>query len=373
MRKVSIGHLVFEVHPLGQPTLEAAFDRLYESVLGAGTKPQLDDEFRSAASQYFDSYIGSVNAPAAHDHYFYGFAPFWNIFRSNWRFDLAEEIWRIALDPAQEWERTHSGQLIDKGLPYYFWATTALLLGRIDTGYVLAHQAAEEDRRTSSSGFSYPDTPAYALVSLNYDKDDQAFKVWVDEQASFFKGFITDYSNLYGRPFSIDDVRDKFLRNPPNHEVVFLLTYTIARLKGISEIPVDAKRNLFVGQLQLNLLFDLLLVIDDAIKQKNSSKWKFVDHATYLLDHAGRAFRQLGTANAQFDLSFGGRMTDALDGRLIINGRTLDRLQCDVAIAYVLRNRGAHNIESESVIWNDFDRIQRAVFRTFCATVDYLY
>ena len=66
-------------------------------------------------------------------------------------------------------------------------------------------------------------------------------------------------------------------------------------------------------------------------------------------------------------------MTDALDRKLAINGRVLDRLQCDVAIAYGLRNRGAHKIESEPVIWNDFDRIQRAVFRTFCATIDYLY
>ena len=66
-------------------------------------------------------------------------------------------------------------------------------------------------------------------------------------------------------------------------------------------------------------------------------------------------------------------MTDALDRKLAINRRVLDRLQCDVAIAYGLRNRGAHKIESESVIWNDFDRIQRALFRTFCATIDYLY
>jgi hypothetical protein len=353
--------------------MEAAFDRLYEKVIVAGADPQLDVEFRAAASEYFNSYIGSVDAPAAHDHFFYGFSPLWIHFRSSWRVDLAEEIWRIALDPAQEWERTHSGNLIDKGVPYYYWAMTALLLGRIDRGYVLAHQAAEEDRRTSSSGFSYPDTPAYALVSLNYDKDDQAFKVWVDEQASFLKGVITDYSNVYGRSFNIDDIRNKFLRNPPNHEVIFLLTYTIARLKEISEIPVDAKRNLFVGQLQLNLLFDLLLVIGDAIKQKNSSKWKFVDHATYLLDHAGRALRQLGVANAQFETGFGSCMADALDGRLIINGKILDRLQCDIAIAYVLRNRAAHNIGSESVIWNEFDRIQGAVFRTFCATIDYLY
>jgi hypothetical protein len=352
--------------------MDAAFDLLYEKVIAAGAQPRLNIGFRAAASQYFDSVIGSVHAPAAHDHYFYAFSPLWVHFRNTWRFDWAEEIWRTALDPAQEWERTHPGQQIDKGVPYYFWAMTALLRGSIDSGYVLAHQAAEEDSRTSS-GLKYPDTPAYALVSLNYDKDDQAFKGWIDEQANFFKGFITDYGYVHGRSFGIDDVRDKFLRNPPNHDVVFLLTYTIARLKEISEIPVEVKRNLFAGQLQLNLLFDLLLVIDNAIRQRNSSRWKFLHHATYLLHHAGHALPELGDVNGQFDRNFGACTTDALDGRLIINGRALDRLQCDVAIAYGLRNRGAHHVESESVIWNDFDRIQRAVFRTFCATVDYLY
>jgi hypothetical protein len=278
----------------------------------------------------------------------------------------------MALNPALEWEGTHPGQQIDKGVPYYFWAIAALLRGSIDGGYVLAHQAAEEDSRTSS-GLKYPDTPAYALVSLNYDKVDQAFKSWVDEQADFFKVFITDYSNVHGRSFSIDGVRDRFLRNPPNHALVFLLTHTIARLKEMSEIPDEAKRNQFVGQLQLNILFDLLLVIDNAIKEKNPSQWQFVDHGTYLLNRAGHALPQLGELSPRFKNNFGACMTDALDGTLTINGRILDSLQCDVAIAYALRNRGAHHIKSESVIWNNFDRIQRAVFRTFCATIDHLY
>lgn len=352
--------------------MEAAFDRLYETVIIAGAQPQLDSEFRAAAYEYFDSYTNSPDAPAAHDHYFYGFSPLWAYFRGKGRLDLAEGIWQMALDPAREWEGMHSDRQIDKGVPYYFWAIAALLRGSIDSGYVLAHQAAEEDSRTSS-GLKYPDTPAYALVSLNYDKVNQAFKGWVDEQVSFFKVFITDYSKVYGRAFSVHDVRDKFLRNPPNHDVVFLLTYTLARLKVMSEMPVGAKRNQFVGQLQLNLLFELLLVIDNAIRQKNLSKWQFVDHGTYLLLHAGHPLPQLGELSAQFKSNFGPCMTDALDAKLAINGRVLDRLQCDVAIAYGLRNRGAHNIESESVIWNDFERIQKAVFRTLCATIDHLY
>jgi hypothetical protein len=52
---------------------------------------------------------------------------------------------------------------------------------------------------------------------------------------------------------------------------------------------------------------------------------------------------------------------------------TLDRLQCDVALAYGLRNHGAHNTGTAPTIWNRFPDVQQAVFRVLCATVDYLY
>jgi hypothetical protein len=154
---------------------------------------------------------------------------------------------------------------------------------------------------------------------------------------------------------------------------VFLLTYALARLKEVSELSADAKQNAFVGQLQFKLLFDLLLVIDNAVKQKNSSKEKFVDHAIFLLDRAGHSLPKLGDINGDFRSNFGGCMKNALDGKLVMKGKALDSLQCDIAVAYGLRNRLAHRIESHPVIWKDFDRIQRAVFRTFCATLDYLY
>ena len=52
---------------------------------------------------------------------------------------------------------------------------------------------------------------------------------------------------------------------------------------------------------------------------------------------------------------------------------TLDRLQCDVALAYGLRNHGAHNTGTAPTIWNRFPDVQQAVFRVLCATVDDLY
>jgi hypothetical protein len=250
---------------------------------------------------------------------------------------------------------------------------TTLLRGNLDRGYVLMHQAFQEDALTS--GQQTPDTPAYALVSLNYEKPAQAFQSWVLEQASFFEGFVDDYAATHHRPLTIDDVRLKFLRNLPIIETVFLLTFTVARLKEISGLPDPATRNPFAGQVQMNLLFDLLLVVDNAIKHKSSAQWKFIHHAKHLLHHAGHPLiqKQLQEVSRQFTKDFDATLKAALDGTLTVNSLVLDRLQCDVAVANGLRNRGAHEIEAVSTIWNDFNRVQRAVFRTLFATIDHLY
>lgn len=170
-------------------------------------------------------------------------------------------------------------------------------------------------------------------------------------------------------------MRRRFLCSPPSTDAVFLLTYTIARLREVERLPDQAKRNPFVGQAQLNLLFDLLLVIDTAIKEKNSTERNFFSHALYLLDRAGHQLtqEQLAEVNHQFNDNFEATLGAALGGTLTLQSLILDRLQCDVALAYGLRNRGAHNIETVPTIWNDFDPVQNTVFRTLCATIDFLY
>lgn len=367
-RKVLIGDKVEIITSrLGQP-MDEAFDRLYAAFFGKA--PMLGDEFQVAALQYLDTHSGDATA---HDRYFNCFTVIWNPLVSAGRLDLAENLWTFALGPVQHWEQAHPGQLVHKGTPYYFWAMTTLLCGNLDRGYVLMHQAFQEDALTS--GQQTPDTPAYALVSLNYEQPAQAFQSWVLEQASFFEGLVDDYATTHHRPLTIDDVRLKFLRKLPIIETVFLLTFTVARLKEISSLPDPARRNPFAGQVQMNLLFDLLLVVDNAIKHKNPAQWKFIHHAKHLLHCAGHglALNQLQEVNRQFDDDFNATLKAALDGTLTVHSIVLDRLQCDVAVAYGLRNRGAHEIETVSTIWNDFDRVLRAVFRTLCATIDHLY
>ena len=155
-----------------------------------------------------------------------------------------------------------------------------------------------------------------------------------------------------------------------------MLTYTVARLRNIAGLPSHAITNQFAGQLQLNLLFDIALVIDSAVATKNPNQWKFSQHAARLLTAAGQplSIQQLGTINGQFENNFDQTLAQALDGILTIQpGAPLTRLQCDIALAYGVRNYGAHNTGAAPTVWNRFADLQRALFRTFCATIDYLY
>ena len=240
------------------------------------------DEFAGVAMKFFDESAGDT---VAHDWYFGNFGGIWLDVMETGAFSRGESVWEQALRVATQWEQAHPSQALHKGTGYYFWAMTALLKGVIDRGYLLIHQAVVEDARRS--GQPTPDTPAYALVSLNYEKVDQAFRQWVIEQAAFFDGHVENYATTYSRQFTIDDVKRRFLDAPPDIEIVFLLTYTIARLKKLLEMPEHAINNPFAGQLQINLLFDLTLVIDNSIKSRSRSGASFIDHAEDLLDAAG--------------------------------------------------------------------------------------
>jgi hypothetical protein len=348
------------------PEMDAAFDRFYPELVNGVLS--LTTEFNDSAHKYLDS---TGSDPAATDRFFNCFTPIWNLYLQFGRLDLTQRLWPLALQPVEQWEDTH--HRVHKGTAYYFWAMSSLLEGNIDRGYVLAHQAVEEDSLTH--GRPNPDTPAFALVSLNFDKPDQAFRPWVQDQAKYFDGFVTDYRAEHGRGFTMEDLKRKFLSNPPSIDLIFSLTHAVARLKEIYGLPQPAKQSSFVAQIHLNLLFDLLLVIDNAIQAKNPTKWKFSEHARFLLDQSGDrlALADFDAVHGQFKSDFNAALLLAIQGNLASRSTVLSRAQCDVVIAYELRNRGAHDVEAVPTITSNLDAVQRAVFRAFCRAIDFLF
>jgi hypothetical protein len=376
LRTITVGQRPISIEALAEP-MDQVFSQLHKAYFlnerfcplsKVPRQAPWYQEFSAAALQFFDN-----NAPSV-ESYFINFTALWKMMLYTGRLQHADILWQTALEPALEWERQHDGKRIHKGTPYYFWAMTALLRGDTDRGFLLAHQALDEDQR--STGKKTPDLPAYALVSLNFTKDEQAFKHWVEEQADYFDAFIRNYAITYKRTFTILDVKRRFFEAPPNIDAVFLLVYTIVRCRKIAELPGPVTGNSFAGQLQINLLFDITLVIDAAIKVKEPALY-FSALANHLLAKTGHPTwtpEQLGKINKQFKDNFEKAVEAAIDGTLIANNAIqLDRLQCDVALAYGIRNRGAHEIATSSVIRNRFREIQEVLFRVLCVAIEYLY
>jgi hypothetical protein len=105
------------------------------------------------------------------------------------------------------------------------------------------------------------------------------------------------------------------------------------------------------------------LVIDAVIKAKNTATWQFIDHAEYLLTTAGHALnnQELGDINGLFQNNFDNTVRAALDGTLTLPAKNLDRLQCDIALAYGLRNYGAHNTGTASTVYSRFSEVEHPV------------
>jgi hypothetical protein len=364
-RLLIIGGKEIVTGTLGSP-LDQVFDQLHNAYFGNGALPW--DTLLAAALQYFDK----NPLAAAHDAFFSTFTIVWQSLLDSGRFDLAEHIWERALEPAHAWEHLHQGQTVHKGTPYYFWGMTALLRGDIDRGYFLIHRSFEEDILTS--GQKRPDTPGYALVTLNDGKVEQAFRPWVIDQASFFEALMVNYNKTHGRNLTKDDVKRRFI-DISEIDTVFLLTYTLARLIKLVRLPSELLGNVFAAQVEANLLFDIALVIDAAIKVKNPGQWQFIGHAEHLLAASAHSLsiHHLKDINGQFEKKFEATLQSALGGTLRIGAVALDRFQCDVALTYGLRNRGAHNIQSVGTISSSFSQVYEAAFRVLFSTIDYLY
>jgi hypothetical protein len=368
-RMINAGGKQFELNALGQP-LDEVFDRLYDKWFSDGTLTW--DGLDSAAKEFFSK---NPSDSSAHDAFFGNCTIIWSYFCNSAQYAAAEHVWERVLQSALQWEHEHNPLKLHKGTAYYFWGMTVLLRGDIDWGYLLMHQALEEDVRTSNQPL--PNTPGLALLTLNDDQMNQAFRSWVLGQARLLdQDLISNYATMHQRSLSLAQVKQRFLQAPPDIETIFLLAYTLARLMWLEGRPSHTTKNRFAGQLQLSILFDTTLVIDAAIYAKNPATWRFAHHVERLLTVAGHRLtqKQLGRINRQFDNDFDMTVQAALNGALTPEPHTvLTRLQCDVALTYGLRNWRAHNVGSASIIWMRFPEVYRAVFRTLLATIDYLY
>ena len=351
------------------PNLDAEFDRFYQSIFAP---PQPDaSAFDAAASHFFD--LEAASAEAA-DAFFNNFTPLWRLLLDQGRFFDASSLWDWALRPASDWE-TRNQRRLHKGGAFYYAGMTAILSRDIDGGYLFMHRALEED--LASHGVFSPTTPAYSLVTMDSSRVDQAFGSWVSAKAEFVSAELGSYRAAYGRGLDFAALHARFLARPDLRDAAFLFSYSVARLLRICQIGPETFSSAFGGQLAVNLLFDVALVVDALVRPLvPATQWRFIDLAYALSSNAGLGLsrQNLEEIRRLFVSDFNGTVVKCLDRTMALsNGTTLSRPASNLALAYGCRNRGAHDVSSVTAFRERFDDARAALLHTVFLAVEVLH
>lgn len=361
-----VGNVSLSISSLS-PEMDEAFVRLYASRLGGGIL--FPTAFDSAAT----AFLGCTTDFALHDLYFSNFTPLWNIHLRAGDLRNAESIWPWALRPAQSLE-AGGGRRIHKGSAYYFWGMTVLLAEQIDRGYLLMHRGIQEDVITH--GVFNPQTPGFALATLDDQKPDQAFRSWVQQQASALTARIDRYNTRHRRAFDLLSLRTRLLAIPDFREAAFLFSYALARSKQLLALPEPLWQGPFPAQVAFDVIFDFCLVVDAAIHYKNPGTHHFIVDAAHLAQRAGIALSQqdMGLFNKMFQADFKNTLLSVLQESQALPGQPpATGLAAALLATYGCRNRGAHSVSFFDLDSNTFDALVDRLVHTLCLAVETFY
>jgi len=364
-----IGEQMLQIENLGE-SMNSQFLRLHESHF-SGRGFDLT-KFRNEVLNFFDQSDGNYHA---HDGFFNNFTIIWRFFLNQGRFKNAEHLWDLSLNIAYEWENKNQNKRIHKGTPYYFWGVTCILNGDLEKGFLLMHQALGEDKRKHQT--NTPKTPAYSFVTLDYEKQDQFFRPKVVEIAKFVDEKLNIYRSSRGGTLTLPDFKSKFLEESALQEVVFYFIFELFRLKKLlAEIDQRLTQNVFSSLLQANTIFTLCLIIDNVFKQKNPSQWKFSDYLKFLSSKSSLNFNdpKIRELNSAFNNDFSNMLQNLLSSQYQFqDGTTPQPIEEDLAITYGFRNFGAHKVEGQPVVYQNFDEISRRILNALFFSVEKLY
>ena len=268
-----------------------------------------------------------------------------------------------------DWESNNKPTKIHKGTPYYFLGVSAILNNELETGFLAMHQAMKEDER--HSGGRRPEAPAYWFTIIDSSHQNQFFRQKVEAVASYLDDRLYEYS--------VHEFRRRFLRLRYLSDEVFFFVYSLFRIRKLL-LKTDKvyKKNVFSSLLHASILFDLSIVADKVIENKNTgrSNRPTLREEILFLSTPPRnllSFTQanLTLLNNDFNNNFSRTMYSLLSGTY--SAFPMDDIETDFAITYGIRNRGAHKLENQSVLYNRTEQLAQSILNTLFFTVQNLY
>lgn len=283
----------------------------------------------------------------------------------------AERLWHDVLQISDDWEKAQH-KLVHKGTTYYCWAVTSILASDLEKGFLLMHQALEEDKRTFGAAASK--CPAHAFVVLDFANQNQLFLVKVQEVSFFLEKRLNEYHSARGGGMRLNEFKSKFLEDPDMEEIVFYFVFQAFRLSKFLGLSLMVTPGAFATELEASILFGLCLTIDNFLSKKNPSKKnrpkkKLSDHLSQFLSANKKLLNltsdRIGELNKRSDRNLDQTVLEILESRFFFkDGSTLSQIEEDFGILYGLRNFGAHKIEDQPILHQHFEEITQRLFNT---------
>jgi hypothetical protein len=369
----NIGGYEFTIEDIGQ-LMNQQFQKLYEYYL-LGKNIDLS-KFYNESSGYFDN-NSSVDT---HDRYFNNFTPLWGLLLQQGLFFHADQLWQIAIEAAKKWEENQRNQnyMIHKGAPMYFWGVTCILKEDLEKGFLLIHEALNEDRRNINPD-DIQGTPVYAFITLNYEQQKQYFRPKVLEISQFLSQKLNVYQSSRNGRLTMSELRGKFLQNSDLVEQVILFVYELFHLKKLlSENKKGLTHNVYGSMLMVQSIFTFSLLIDNIIKNKYNDpdphKQQFIDLLIYLSERANLNLdkSKLLKVKEMFTDNPSQTVEDLVNSRPIFRTK-IQPLEGNMVLSYCFRNAAAHKIGDRPYIHVNYNNIVDRLFNLFFLAVETLF
>jgi hypothetical protein len=369
---LNIGEWQFFIEDLGI-LMNEQFQKLYNYYFsGKGFERS---RFESESLNFFN-HNNSINDL---DRYFNNFTPLWQFLLEQGSFFNAEQLWEIAVSISKKWEEENQNRKIHKGAGYYFWAVTCILKEDLEKGFLLMHQALEEDRKNVNPT-NIQSTPAYSFVILDYEQQNQFFRKKVLEMAKFVEQKLNNYETSRNGKLTMAEFKVKFLQNPGLIELVFLFVFELFHLKKLlSENRQGLTQNIYGSMLMVQSIFTFSLLIDNIIKNKYiiqdpNKQQRFMDLLIFL---SGKANLKLDKSkmqkiNKMSTRDFYHTLDYLLNSHPVFKPK-LQAIEEDISIIYGFRNSAAHKIRDRPYIHGNFNEIVNRLFNVFFLAIDKLY
>jgi hypothetical protein len=257
----------------------------------------------------------------------------------------------------------------------------AVLSGDLSKGFLLIHQALSEDIESFGPTAR---TPAFFFVTLDYMQIAQYFYPILLSISNFLNSKLRAYRSSRGGTLLPNDFKSKFLQNIVDFEdEIFHFVYVLFQTKHLEiDIDQDWRASAFGSLLEASILFDICLVIESLLRNKDVTKYRkgqvpYFSNRIYFLSRAcglslrSQRLKKIGK-DAQAD--FRNTVENLLNSTYPMgSGPPLLPIEEDLAISYILRNFRAHTLQGQRIIYENFESLIQRVSNMLFFVLEKLY